>query len=103
MIDGLLRMASAIYDVDPEATVLVCAAGRATTYLVTAAALLGLHVRVGMEDTVWLWPHRNDKVQSNVQFLEMAKSLAQLLGRDIASHEEYREIVGAPVRESVPS
>jgi 3-keto-5-aminohexanoate cleavage enzyme len=102
MIDGLLRMASAIYDVDPEATVLVCAAGRATTYLVTAAALLGLHVRVGMEDTVWLWPHRNEKVQSNLQFLEIAKSLAQVLGRDIASHEEYREIVGVPVRESVP-
>jgi 3-keto-5-aminohexanoate cleavage enzyme len=101
MMDGLLRMASAIYDVDPEATILVCAAGRAAMYVVTAAALLGLHVRVGMEDTVWLWPHRDEKVQSNLQYLEMAKSLAQVLGRDVASHEEYRRMVGMPVRESV--
>jgi 3-keto-5-aminohexanoate cleavage enzyme len=101
MMDGLLRMASAIYDIDPDATILVCAAGRAAMYVVTAAALLGLHVRVGMEDTVWLWPHRNEKVQSNLQYLEMAKSLAQVLGRDIATHEEYRQMVGMPVRETV--
>lgn len=101
MMDGLLRMASAIYDIDPDATILVCAAGRAAIYVVTAAALLGLHVRVGMEDTVWLWPHRNEKVQSNLQYLEMAKSMAQVLGRDIATHAEYRQMVGMPVRETV--
>ncbi len=101
MIDGLLRLASAIMDVDPEATILVCAAGRATSYLVTAAALLGLHIRVGMEDTVWLWPHRNEKVASNVQFLELAQSLANVLGREVATQAEYRQIVGLPVREPV--
>jgi 3-keto-5-aminohexanoate cleavage enzyme len=52
-----------------------------------------------MEDTVWLWPHRNDRAESNPQFLELAKSLATVLGRDIATHEEYREIVGMPARE----
>lgn len=101
MMDGLMRTASMIYDIDPEATILVCAAGRAAMYLVTAAALLGLHVRVGMEDTVWLWPHRNDRVQSNVQYLEMAKSMAAVLGRDIATHSEYREMVGMPTTASV--
>ncbi len=99
MVDGLLRMTSAIYDVDPDATILVCAAGRATMYLVTVAATLGLHVRVGMEDTVWLWPHRNDRAQSNTQFLDLAKNLANVLGREVATHEEYREIVGMPARE----
>jgi 3-keto-5-aminohexanoate cleavage enzyme len=97
MIDGLLRMASAIYDVDPDATILVCAAGRASSYVVTAAAALGLHIRVGMEDTVWLWPHRNERVQSNIQFLEMAKALAGVLGRDIATPAEYRRMVGMEV------
>lgn len=103
MFDGLLRIASIIYDIDSEATILVCAAGRATIYLATAAALLGLHIRVGMEDTVWLWPHRNEKAQSNMQFLEMAKSLATVLGRDIANHEEYRQIVGLPARTPLTS
>jgi 3-keto-5-aminohexanoate cleavage enzyme len=96
MFDGLLRMSSAIFDTDPEATIIVCAAGRASLYLVTVAAALGLHVRVGMEDTIWLWPHREDKVPSNVKMVEMAKALAALLGRDVASHAEYREMVGMP-------
>lgn len=103
MIHGLTRMASAIYDVDPEATILVCAAGRASMYVVTAAAALGLHIRVGMEDTVWLWPHRNERVESNMQFLELAKSLAGVLGREIASHEDYRRMVGMDVRQQVTS
>jgi len=97
MVDGLTRIASSIFDVDPEATVLVCAAGRASMYLVTVAAAMGLHIRVGMEDTMWLWPHREDLVTSNVQFLKMAIQLASVLGRDVASHAEYREMVGMPL------
>ncbi|MGN6868444.1 MAG: 3-keto-5-aminohexanoate cleavage protein [Solirubrobacteraceae bacterium] len=99
MFDGLLRTSSAIYDVDPEATVMVCAAGRPSMHLVTIAAALGLHIRVGMEDTIYKWPHRDDLITSNLEALEMAKTLASLLGREIADHREYREIVGLPVRE----
>lgn len=94
MFEGLLRISATIRDVDPDAVVLVCAAGRAATYLTTIAAALGLHIRVGMEDTVWVWPHRPDRVSSNIQMLDMAKSLAALLGREVASHSEYRELVG---------
>jgi 3-keto-5-aminohexanoate cleavage enzyme len=98
MVDGLMRMASLIYDVDPEATILVCAAGRASLYLATVAAALGLHIRVGMEDTVWLWPHRDEKVESNMQVLAHAKALAGVLGREVATHADYRRIVGLPAR-----
>ncbi len=101
MVEGLTRMASAIYDVDPEATILVCAAGRASMYLVNVAAALGLHVRVGMEDTIWRWPHRNDLVESNLQFLEAAKQMAGVLGRPVATHAEYREMVGMPAAGAV--
>jgi 3-keto-5-aminohexanoate cleavage enzyme len=99
MVAGLTRMASLIYDVDPDATILVCAAGRAAIYVVTVAAALGLHIRVGMEDTVWLWPHRRERISSNLQVLDMAKALAGVLGRDVADHAEYRRIVGLPVPE----
>lgn len=94
MADGLLRMSRAIQDVDPEATIMVCAAGRASLYLATMAAVLGLHVRVGMEDTIWRWPHRDDLITSNVQALEQTKLLAQALGRDVATPRRYREIMG---------
>jgi 3-keto-5-aminohexanoate cleavage enzyme len=96
MIDGLLRISTAIRDADPEAVILVCAAGRASSYLVTVAAALGLHIRVGMEDTVWRWPHRPEKLESNLQAFTAAAALAGVLGRDIASFAEYREIMGLP-------
>jgi 3-keto-5-aminohexanoate cleavage enzyme len=103
MVDGLMRFASLIYDVDPEATILVCAAGRASVYLVTVAAALGLHIRVGMEDTVWRWPHRQDKLTSNLEAFRAAKQLAEVLGREIATPTEYRELVGLPQRVPVPT
>jgi 3-keto-5-aminohexanoate cleavage enzyme len=98
MINGLLRFSSLIRDVDPQARILVCGAGRASSYLVTAAAMLGLHIRVGMEDTVWRWPHRADKLESNLQALQQGKQISELLGRRIATFGEYREIVGMPAK-----
>jgi 3-keto-5-aminohexanoate cleavage enzyme len=103
MVDGLLRMSSLIYDIDPEGIILVCAAGRPSTHLVTVAAALGLHIRVGMEDTIYLWPHRDDLVTSNMQALEMAKELAGLVGREVADQTEYRKMVGLPVTASADS
>jgi 3-keto-5-aminohexanoate cleavage enzyme len=94
MVEGLVRISSAIQDVDPEGVIAVCAAGRAAMYLVTVAAALGFHIRVGMEDTVWYWPHRQDRISSNMEMLQMALSLAEVLGRRVATHEEYRSIVG---------
>jgi 3-keto-5-aminohexanoate cleavage enzyme len=102
MTDGLLRMSRAIRDVDPEATIMVCAAGRASQYLATLAATLGLHIRIGMEDTIWRWPHRDELVSSNLQSLEQAKLLAQVLGRDVATPRRYREIMGV-ARTSAPA
>ena len=96
MVDGLLRLTSLIRDVDPDGTIMVCSAGRASSYLITVAAALGLHVRVGMEDTVWRWPHRAEKLESNVNALESAKTLATLLGRKVASFSEFRELMHQP-------
>lgn len=98
MVDGLLRIATAIKDADPEAVILVCAAGRASSYLMTVAAALGLHIRVGMEDTVWRWPHRPEKLASNLQAFQSAAALAGVLGRDVASFAEYRAIMNLPAQ-----
>jgi 3-keto-5-aminohexanoate cleavage enzyme len=96
MIEGLTRTVSAIKDIDPDAFVLVCAAGRASTHVATLAALMGLHIRVGMEDTYWLWPHRDDRVQSNLQALQMGQMISQVVGRPVATQEEYRTMLGLP-------
>jgi len=94
MIDGLQRITRLIRNVDSDAKLLVCPAGRASSYLVTLAALAGLHIRVGMEDTVWRWPHRQEKLESNLQAFEAARDIVTLLGREVATPAEYREMMG---------
>lgn len=98
MIEGLTRIVSSIRDVDPEALILVCAAGRASTYVATQAALMGLHIRVGMEDTYYKWPHREDRVTSNLEAFELGKKIAEVVGRRVASPEETRAMMGLPAR-----
>jgi 3-keto-5-aminohexanoate cleavage enzyme len=73
---------------------MVCAAGRASMHLATLAAAMGLHIRVGMEDTYWKWPHRDDRIESNLECLKLAQMLAEVVGRPVATQEEYRTALG---------
>jgi len=93
MVESLTRMVNAIRDVDPQGAIFVCAAGRASMALATFAASIGLHIRIGMEDTYYLWPHRDDRIESNLQCLELAKHISQAVGRPIATQQEYREML----------
>ena len=102
MVDGLTRMVRLIQDIDPTSFIMVCAAGRASVYLATLAVLLGLHVRVGMEDTVWKWPHRDDLLQSNAEQFQTVRTIAESLGRELMTPAEYRKSQGMPAS-AVPS
>lgn len=95
MVEGLMRNVTAIRDVDPDAFIMVCAAGRAAMYVAAMAALMGLHIRVGMEDTYWLWPHRDDRIESNLQAFGVSSKLADAIGRPVATRAEYRKMIGA--------
>ncbi len=98
MVDGLMRMVRSIRDIDEDAFILVCAAGRASTYLATFALLLGLHVRVGMEDTLWPYPHRDDIIKRNVDQFQQMRQIASLLGRELMTPAEYRQAIGLPAK-----
>jgi 3-keto-5-aminohexanoate cleavage enzyme len=98
MVEGLTRTIGTIRDVDPDGLILVCAAGRASTHLAALAATLGVHIRVGMEDTYFKWPHRDDRIESNLEALRLGQSLADVLGRPVATPVEYRQMLGLPPR-----
>ena len=100
MVDGLMRMVRSIRAIDEDAFILVCAAGRASTYLATFAMLLGLHVRVGMEDTMWQYPHRDDIIKRNVEHFQQMRQIATLLGRELMTPAEYRQAIGLPAKSS---
>lgn len=93
MVDGFMRMVRLIRHIDADSTIIACTGGRTSSYLATLAIMLGVHVRVGMEDTVWKWPHRDDLIQSNVEVFRQISGIAESLGRELMSGDEYRQLM----------
>ncbi len=59
--------------------------------MVAQAALLGGHVRVGLEDNLYL---ERGKLASNAQLVERARSILENMGARIQSPKEARETLG---------
>ena len=70
----------------------VSGVGRAEFPMITMGILMGGHVRVGFEDNVYL--EKGVLAKSNGELVEKAARIARELGRDIATPEEARVILG---------
>ncbi|GGC76142.1 3-keto-5-aminohexanoate cleavage enzyme [Thalassobacillus devorans] len=57
----------------------------------TMSILLGGHVRVGMEDSVYY--RKGELAETNAQFVTRIVNLAKTLGREVATPDEAREIL----------
>ncbi|WP_199855957.1 3-keto-5-aminohexanoate cleavage protein, partial [Burkholderia metallica] len=66
------------------------------TPVVMQSALLGGHVRVGMEDNAFI--SKGVFVQSNAQQVKKARDLVKELGPSIASPAQARQILGLKAR-----
>ena len=64
--------------------------------IVAAAVQLGGHVRVGLEDNIYI--ERGVLAPSNAALVEKAAQIIRLLGYEVASSDEARHILGLPVR-----
>jgi 3-keto-5-aminohexanoate cleavage enzyme len=95
MAQNLLSAVQQIRAVSSDASVIeVCAAGRASSYVTALAILLGVEcVRVGKEDTIFRWPHRDDLIDRNATAVEDARALATALGREIATADQFRSLL----------
>ena len=103
MAAELIQIVDRIREIDADAFIQVCAAGRAGHYLATQAMLLGLHVRVGTEDTAYRFPHRDELLSGSVEMVQRARATAEALGRRLATAAELRQLIGlaaAPAADS---
>ncbi len=88
-LDDLMQMIRVI----PEgSTWTVAGVGRYELPLAVHGILLGGHVRVGFEDNVYY--KKGEKATSNAQLVARIKRLAEELGREVATPDEAREILG---------
>lgn len=94
MAQHMFLMVQQIRQIDPHGVIEVCAAGRATLYMTTLATMFGLNIRVGTEDTKWKYPNSDETFANNLEMVEMAKEIAKLHGRRLATADEFRAQLG---------
>ncbi len=80
----------------PDAEFTAIGIGKAAFTAVAQSYLAGGHVRVGLEDTVYL--SRGQLASSNAALVEKARRIVEDLGGQIATPREAREIIGLPIR-----
>jgi 3-keto-5-aminohexanoate cleavage enzyme len=77
----------------PEGAMWLCSGiGAFQLPLTTLAALMGGHVRVGLEDNIYY--RRGEKAKSNAQLVERAARIVNALGRDVATPAQARKMLG---------
>jgi len=54
-------------------------------------------VRIGIEDQFWTYPHKDEYIRKPVESVERVVQIAKALGRDIATPDEARNILGIKV------
>jgi uncharacterized protein (DUF849 family) len=70
--------------------------GKAAFTTVAQSYLAGGHIRVGLEDSVYL--ARGQLASSNAAMVDKARRIVEDLGAQIAAPREAREIIGLPTR-----
>lgn len=77
-------------------TYTVSGIGRAQLSMNTMAILMGGHVRVGFEDNIYM--DKGEIAASNADFVERIAALSRILGREVATPDEARVILGLKKR-----
>ncbi len=91
MLNGMKEM------LPPECVFGATIGGHNWLPVVVEAIMLGVDcVRIGMEDTLWLYPHSEERITSCAQVVGKIATIARELGRDIATPAEARRILGIP-------
>jgi len=92
---GMLYLMGMTRMMPEDAVVGASVGGRNWLPLSTLAILLGVDfVRVGMEDHLWMYPHRDEKISSCGEAARKIATIARELGREVGSAKEARRLLG---------
>ena len=78
--------------IGPNTTWTVAGVGRFQIAMIYLGLAMGGHIRVGFEDNIYL--SKGVKADSNARFVEKVVRLAKEIGREVATPDEAREILG---------
>jgi 3-keto-5-aminohexanoate cleavage enzyme len=90
---------SYVHAIPPGSTWQGIGAGPFCFPVAMASAIFGGHIRVGLEDNVYIDPLTKTKSQGNWDQVEKAVQIARIAGREPATPEEARQILSLPARD----
>jgi 3-keto-5-aminohexanoate cleavage enzyme len=91
----IINSVETVRKVVPGCTIGMHAGGRNWLPMTVMAIMLGVDlVRVGIEDQFWACPHKDEVLRSPLEAVKKIVDIAKALGRDIATAEEARKILG---------
>ncbi len=90
--DAFVTLAHAVRDLGRKANFTTCGVGLDEFPAIMQSALMGGHMRVGLEDNTRLADGRLAK--GNYELVEQAVKIAQVLGKEPATPDEARAIMG---------
>lgn len=92
---GRLYLMSMMNVLPGECVIGATIGGHSWLPMVVEGIMLGVDcVRIGMEDTVWMYPHRDEKIKNCADVIRKVGNIAKELGREIATPAEARKILG---------
>lgn len=90
----LLASMKAVKSAIPDSVVGLRAGGRNWLPMTVSAILLGIDmVGVGMEDCLWMYPHKDEIMKKNSEVIGKVVTITRELGREIATPAQAREIL----------
>jgi uncharacterized protein (DUF849 family) len=96
----VFNLDAAVRALPPDVTWAAAGIGRFQFRVNSWAIMMGGHVRVGLEDNLWFDDDRTVPA-SNARLIDRVVKVAGGAGREIASPDEAREMIGLPARARV--
>ena len=92
VIPKRLRLTCHGQGIDVDGVLTTCGVGRDEFAVIMQSCLMGGHMRVGLEDNVRV--PNGDMARGNYELVEWAVRAAQVMGREPATPDEARQIMG---------
>jgi 3-keto-5-aminohexanoate cleavage enzyme len=94
MLECVSYMTRELRRIDPECAIMLDMAGRPGLYLIPLAIILGLMgARVGMEDSLYIYPHKDEMINDNIMLVKRTVAMVEALGRKVGTADDYRKFL----------
>ena len=99
LLECVAYMTRELRKLAPDCAIMLDMAGRPGLFMVPMAVMLGLiGVRVGMEDALYMYPHKDEMIVDNPSLVRKAVAVVESLGRKVATANDYRRFLGIPTK-----